>query len=77
MSYKTELEPVYRTYTIKAPSKLLPSAEQVLGRIIFKDKEFSHCEFKGKNPYSREDWKMLAFIEKSIGKIEKELANGK
>lgn len=41
--------------------------------IVFIDNKFSRCDFYAKNPYSREEWKMLWAIETIISNIEEGL----
>lgn len=38
--------------------------------ITFRGGKFERCDFQASGPYSREEWKMLALIEKTISKIE-------
>lgn len=40
------------------------------GTIYFIDGVFSRVDFFAKNPYSRDEWRLLSFIEKQITLIE-------
>lgn len=43
-----------------------------IATITFIDGKFSRCDFHASNPYTREQWTIMAYIEKCISRIEKE-----
>jgi hypothetical protein len=43
-----------------------------VAEIVFVNDKFSEVTFNAKNPYTRDNWKMLALIERMITHIEKE-----
>ena len=67
---------------IKIKSKLMEKVDtyqykvnDVFVTIIFLNGKFNSCKFPFVDSYTREEWKILAHIDRLISKIEKEKGN--
>lgn len=74
MKLYIENQETITTYFVYSDAQIvnLPNAKEKVAEIIFSNDKFDRVEFSFKNPYTREQWSILASINELIKKLEKE-----